>query len=341
MADAPDRDVPAARPWLSVLVPVHDVAAWLPTCIASVLGQADDGVEMHLLDDASGDGSADIATRAAASAPGRVHVHRLPRRRGVSAARNALLAQARGDYVWFLDGDDVLLPGAIARVRAAVQAQRPDLLLVDHRVLRERPGLLHRLRGEAHRRSFDAPATTRVDDRVRLVEGVLARGQLHVWSKVARRECWQRVQFPEGRLYEDIVATGALLLEVANATYLPVPLVGYRQRAGSITRSVGPAQLRDHAEACLDLRGMFAALAREEPRAAFAVDYFCARGFASVARRLARCGDDPALRAAIAARFHEAFADDARGVLAACRRRGWWLRAYRIAAALRRAGWMR
>ncbi len=149
----------AATPWLSVLVPVYNVRDYLAECVESVLAQApaDAGVEVLLLDDCSTDGSAEVMAALDARWPGRLRLLRHERNAGLSAARNTMIDAARGDYLWFLDSDDKLLPGAIAGLREVVGLHAPDAVLCDFAVWRERPRLKHRLRGERHRNTFAGP----------------------------------------------------------------------------------------------------------------------------------------------------------------------------------------
>lgn len=130
-------------PWLSVLIPVYNVRDYLAECVASVLEQApDDGsVEVLLLDDCSTDGSSETIDQLRARWPGRLRLLQHDRNRGLSAARNTMLGAAQGEYIWFLDSDDKLLPGAIPALHQIVQAHGPDAVLCDFQVWREKPRL--------------------------------------------------------------------------------------------------------------------------------------------------------------------------------------------------------
>jgi len=114
-------------PRVSVLVPARDVERFLAEALDSALGQP---VELELLvcDDGSRDGTGAVAESVAARDP-RVRVLRFARPRGVVAARNALLREARGRYVAFLDADDAYLPGGLAAQVALLEC-RADVALV-------------------------------------------------------------------------------------------------------------------------------------------------------------------------------------------------------------------
>lgn len=320
---------PAADgPWLSVLIPAFNAAGHVEDALRSVLVQAGRDVEIVVLDDGSVDGTAACVQ---GIAPGRIHLIRHARNLGVGASRKRLVEDARGDYVWFLDADDRLAPGAIDGLRARLARRPVDLVLCDFRVLAASPFARRR------RRTFARPARGR--DTTALVCGVLAAGQLHAWSKIARRSLWLDAGFPARRCYEDMPAVARLLAAARDWDHVAEAWVEYRQRAGSLSRSLHADALRDHAHALGEVRATLEPWAAA-PEARQALDYFLLRGHAGIARRLARLhpsADDVA--AACRARFAEDIPDGGRAVLRHCLWRGWWLRAWRVRRALRRAGW--
>ncbi|WP_240796473.1 glycosyltransferase family 2 protein [Streptomyces sp. RFCAC02] len=122
-------------PRFSVIVPAYQVQAYLPACLTSVLTQDAGDLELIVVDDASPDACGDIIAEFAAADP-RVTGLRLDRTAGPGPARNAALDHARGEYVLFLDGDDILTPGALAAIDARLTATGdPQLLVHDHAVL--------------------------------------------------------------------------------------------------------------------------------------------------------------------------------------------------------------
>ncbi len=108
-------------PAVSVVIPTYDNAPYLAETIASVLAQDHPDVETIVVDDGSTDGTQDVL----ASFGDRIRSVR-QENRGASEARNHGLRLARGEYVVFLDGDDVLLPGKL-RAQTALLEARPEL----------------------------------------------------------------------------------------------------------------------------------------------------------------------------------------------------------------------
>jgi len=318
-------------PWLSILVPVYNVQPYLRECLESVIGQADQGVQILVLDDRSTDGSWALTQELAAHWPGRLQLLQHERNGGLSAARNTMIDAARGEYLWFLDSDDKLLPGAIAGLRAIVQAQAPDVMLCDFAVWRERERLKHRLRGERHRHSFDGPARRLERDRCALLAGMLSTGELHAWSKISRRALWSDdLRFPVGRHFEDMATMPLMALRAQSFYYEPRPWVAYRQRAGSILASMSvpkaldqSAALRPFAQAlqaspCAGHAGVRLALAQQ-----------AARSLAGAMRAVCQAGDAKAADA-VRRNFLDISPLPPEALARAYLLRGWWLRRQRF-----------
>ena len=115
------------HPAVSVIVPVYNMETLVKRCVASVQAQTMADFELLLLDDGSTDGTAQVCEALAAEG-GRVRFAALPHG-GVAAARNAGLGLATGDYVFFLDGDDELLPDALETLHALAGTEHAQIAL--------------------------------------------------------------------------------------------------------------------------------------------------------------------------------------------------------------------
>ncbi len=115
------------RPLVSIIVPVYNVEEYLPACLESIRTQSWAELEVWLVNDGSTDGSLALC-RAAAEADGRFHVIDQPNA-GVSAARNAGIAAARGQFLQFVDGDDRLTSNATQLLVQTARATGADLVI--------------------------------------------------------------------------------------------------------------------------------------------------------------------------------------------------------------------
>ena len=111
------------RPRVSVVVPCYNYGRYLPELVTGLLGQQP-GIDLDVLivDDASPDGSGDVAA-ALASGESRVRVLRHTVNQGHIQTYNDGLAEVDGEYVVLLSADDLLPPGALTRAVALLEAQ--------------------------------------------------------------------------------------------------------------------------------------------------------------------------------------------------------------------------
>jgi len=222
-------------PLLSVVVPVYRVEEYLAECLDSILGQSFADLELIAVDDASPDGSAAILA-AYAARDSRVRVLSLPVNRGLGAARNAGLAAATGDYVWFVDSDDWLTEGALQAVADRLAATRADLLITGFVKVFD----TGRTRASGVDKAGPTPETFRLAEVPGLVEllhiacNKVIRRQLLIDLGLAFRPGW----------YEDVAFSVPLMIAAERITLLDVNAYAYRQRpTGSITRTVSERHL--------------------------------------------------------------------------------------------------
>jgi len=218
---------------LTVVVPVYAVPEpLLRQCLNSVLsslGRAGAAaVEIIAVDDASPGDCGEILD-GYADRHRNLRVVHLPQNVGLGLARNAGLAEATGEYVWFVDSDDRLPAGSIEAVLERLIADRPDVLLVDH--LREH---------EDGR--FEADASSRL---LRSVPGAgplaerrhLLRVQHTAWNKIVRRDHLAELglRFQPG-WYEDVPFSHPVLIGAGRIAVLDRVCYLYRiGRPGAIT----------------------------------------------------------------------------------------------------------
>ena len=209
------RAMPSTGPAVSVVVPCFNAAPFLRESVGSALAQTRPPLEVIVVDDGSTDDSAAVASAMGAS----VRVIRQDNR-GESAARNRAIDAARGDWIAFLDADDVWRPTKLERQVAAAADGilgvhtnyfrfGADESVIDHSTTP--PAVLYR------------------------VEHLAAATPIFISSLMVRRDL--SIRFPEWtRDAEDVVYTFDLALEGPIAL-VPEVLAGYRVHAASQSRA--------------------------------------------------------------------------------------------------------
>ncbi len=125
------EDKPGSRPLVSVIMIFLNEKSFLQEAIESVLGQSYQQWELFLVDDGSKDGSAEIARRFAAKYPDKVQYleHEGHANRGMSASRNLGLRCSKGEFIAFLDGDDVWLSNKLQE-QVTIMLAHPSAAMV-------------------------------------------------------------------------------------------------------------------------------------------------------------------------------------------------------------------
>jgi glycosyltransferase involved in cell wall biosynthesis len=121
------------RPLVSIIIPCYNAERWVAEAIQSCLDQTWQPREVIVIDDGSTDGSLDVIK----SFGDKIRWETGPNRGG-NAARNRGFALAKGEYIQFLDADDFLRPGKIARQMATLESSQADVVYEDWQRMQEK-----------------------------------------------------------------------------------------------------------------------------------------------------------------------------------------------------------
>jgi len=241
-------------PRISVVVAFFNNGDDLADCLDSIAAQSVTDLEVIMVDDGSTDGGTEIAAAKAAADPRFTLIQ--PEHGGPGGARNRGVERARGEFLAFVDGDDMLPANAYELLLHTLESSGSDF--VSGAVLRIgpkgiNPSALHSLAIKGRQRR------THITKTPRLLYDV------SVWNKLFRRSFWDQHQlsFPERVVWEDIrLMTKAHVLATA-VDVIPDIVYFWRERAQgglSITQSRGSiANLRDRMTALADIDEFIAA----------------------------------------------------------------------------------
>lgn len=214
---------------LSVVIPFYRVEKYIGACLAALEGLEE--CEALLVDDCGDDQSADIAQAYCAAHPF-ARVIRREKNGGLSAARNTGLSAAKGEYVYFLDSDDIPNAQALLRVTKRAEAQKLDVAKARFCYLDDETGELS---------DGAAISPTEIMSGGELFAAQCAEGVYEpmVWQCVYRHAFLDEIglRMADGLLFEDELFQAPALLKAKRTQAFEDVLLQYRQRQGSIMAS--------------------------------------------------------------------------------------------------------
>ena len=248
-------------PIYSVVIPVYNAEKYLRSCIECVLAQnTTSEFEIILVNDGSKDNSAQICDRYASQTSCIKVIHQS--NQGVSVARNIGVAAAQGQYVLFLDADDLWDPALLTQLDAYLMNE-PDIIEFGYR----------RFDGDHIRETVVPPHVFSGKSGGEYFESFVAINRLPTgscWAAAFKRQLLQEydLRFPLGVCYgEDLMFHMSCLKYAKNVYSICEPLYGYRENEASVTHTPSLKKVRDMLYSCAWVYKLF-------PCALFA-DYYC------------------------------------------------------------------
>lgn len=223
---------------VSVIIPVYNTEAYLPSCLDSVLGQTLKDLEVICIDDCSPDRCGEILDEYAAR-DSRVKVIHLPENHRQGYGRNRGLEQAAGKYVYFLDSDDEIVPEALEELTELADRDELDVIFFDSRDVYENEELKNRYQSPFQLRK----GTYRNDIYIGkdLLDDFIRQSE---WTCYPQRIFWRRdflidegIMYPEGSEHEDEYFAFAGILVAKRARYIRKPYFILRIRPNSVMTS--------------------------------------------------------------------------------------------------------
>jgi CDP-glycerol glycerophosphotransferase len=222
-------------PLISFVIPVFNVENYLVECLQSITRQSFRDIEVVAIDGKSDDGSGEILDEMGEQDP-RFTVLHATSKIGPGNARNEGLAHATGEYVWFVDGDDVISSGCLEAIVQRIEVTRPDVLLIDYEA-RDPNGRLSP--GHGHKLIASAPVAC-----FTLAEQPWAiELSMSSWNKIVRREFLLSIAAPfvSDWPHEDIPFSCLSLMEARRISVLNRVCYRYsKNRRGSAMKSGDP-----------------------------------------------------------------------------------------------------
>lgn len=214
---------------VSIIVPVYMVEAFVEQAIESLVGQTYANIEIILVDDGSTDLCGQICDDWEKK-DNRIRViHQ--ENAGLSSARNVGIEASSGEYLMFVDSDDFVESAYVEELYKAITTNQADMAIAGVTYLKQ-DGEQMLLRVT----SVEQEIINRTNAMIRYeTGGILQEAYTVVWNKIYRRELWEGVRFPEGKVYEDSFVMPKVFYMCEKVVLLNSCLYIYRKREGSIT----------------------------------------------------------------------------------------------------------
>lgn len=218
------------EPLISVIIPIYKVEAYLNRCVESVQSQTYHNLEILLVDDGSPDNCGAICESLAGNDPRIRVIHK--QNGGLSDARNKGLDAAQGEYVAFVDSDDYVAPWFLQTLYEQLLRTGSDVAICSYAVVEGQNDFCQKpLNPEAFSYDREELLLNMYD-----ANHEDATYFIVAWNKLYKRDLWEHVRFPKGKIHEDEATTYRIFDRCRRGVYVKCPLYGYFTATGSITR---------------------------------------------------------------------------------------------------------
>lgn len=178
---------------VSIIVPVYNSKKHLPKCIESILAQSFTNFEVILIDDESKDGSGDLCDEYAKQDSRIRVIHQ--KNAGAASARNAGIAQAQGEYVCFVDSDDMISPDYCKILHELLDGTQFDLSVCGSYRFKEDNVIIAEYSG----------VSGVISNAEYLYAQLQKKSEFGFWNKMFRRKLFDELQFVAGKRNEDVI----------------------------------------------------------------------------------------------------------------------------------------
>lgn len=212
---------------VSVIVPIYKVEEYLRECVDSIINQTYKNLEIILVDDGSPDKCGEICEEYAKN-DSRITVYH-KENGGLSDARNYGMSRSHGEYITFVDSDDVIKANFVEELMAATEKYGADVAVSP----------LYESVYDSVLDGFSSgekiyTGCTDADDATKRMFYQEKMFETSACGKIYRRDIIEGIEYPKGLYYEDMATVYRILLRCKKVAFTSEKLYCYRLREGSI-----------------------------------------------------------------------------------------------------------
>lgn len=217
---------------VSIILPVFNAERFLPQCLDSILGQSYLQWELIAVNDGSKDRSLEIL-KSYEKRDDRIHIIS-KKNEGVSIARNVALSQVHGEYIYFVDSDDIVMQDALSILIRTLESNNATFIKSDFLPINEHGKQLFINKKQGIRRRYEG----KIIDSEMFYSKILM-DEFFLWTCLFRRDIIEKnkIRFiPHCRLMEDAAFIVEYLLHSSRNVYKDACVYGYRKYEGTASK---------------------------------------------------------------------------------------------------------
>lgn len=190
------------KPLISVILPVYNIESYLPKCMSSLFNQTYQNLEFIVVDDGSKKICADLCDSYMGKDNRVVVYHK--KNGGLSDARNYGIKHSQGEYITCVDPDDFVDSDYIEYLYNLIEKYNVKMSICQHRVLYDSGKV----------KDFGKSGDVLIDNKI-CIEKMLYHDVVDTsaWAKLYHKSLFKNVEYPKGKIFEDIGTTFALMLQ--------------------------------------------------------------------------------------------------------------------------------
>lgn len=235
---------------ISIIVPVYKVESYLKKCIKSIVNQTYRNIEIILVDDGSPDDCGKICDEFSEQDSRIVVIHK--ENGGLSDARNAGLDIAKGNYIGFVDSDDWIACDMYEKLLNAIHKYDAEIAICCIKKIRKDKTEVQDIERNIVYSKQKALYELIVDKNV----------NSFAWNKLYKKELFQNLRFPKGRVFEDTLFMYQIFEKANRVVHINEPLYYYLRRDDSI---LGTWPLKVEIDFCIAQQDRFRVMQKLHP----------------------------------------------------------------------------
>lgn len=220
---------------ISIIVPIYKVEKYIYKCLNTILNQTYKNLQIILVDDGSPDNCGKICDEYAKKDKRIQVIHK--QNGGLSDARNVGIAEAKGEFIGFVDSDDYIETTMFEDLLNLVKENNADVAICNFYEVKDDNKIIKNNYNDV-----------KIYDKMEILKEILLdkKIQSYAWNKLYKKDLFNEVKYPVGKKYEDIGTTFYLLENCEKVVVSGKPEYNYLNRKDSIVNNVTESTIIDY-----------------------------------------------------------------------------------------------